>query len=275
MQSDTGGGRGDVRPVPDPTRLTTEQLNREIASLREASEKGLAALREIIATRLDGNDRAIRLLQEAADRFPNWVDEKVRALKEVHEQRFTAITDTTTEKFLSIEKQFAERDVRTEQAAGAVKIAVDAALQAQKEAAGEQNRSTALAASKSETATTKQIDQLGQLIQTMTKASDDKFADVKERLTRIEGKGEVSDPQRAVDAATIQKLHLALERGSGKSEGMSDSAKMLMMGMALITGLMGFYTFTQRDSPRAPSAPQIIYVPAAPETLMPSPPSTP
>ena len=103
-----------------------------------------------------------------------------------------------TERFASIQKQFDERDVRTEQAAGAVKIAVDAALQAQKEAAGEASRSNATAATKSEASFTKQIDLLTVTIQTITKAFDDKIGagtasamnaigDVKDRVNRMEG----------------------------------------------------------------------------------------
>lgn len=177
----------DLTPRPDPTRLTTEQLNRTEAALREFIVQTQRSLREIIETRLDGNDQAIELLQAAANTFPQRIDEKILALKSVHDERFAAVTASTTEKFASIQTQFSERDVRTEQAAGAVKIAVDAALQAQKEAAGEQNRSNALAQSKSETAFTKQIDQMSLLLQTMTKAFDDKLGDVKDRLTRIEG----------------------------------------------------------------------------------------
>jgi hypothetical protein len=52
-----------------------------------------------------------------------------------------------------------------------VKIAVDAALQATKEAVAEQNRSFALATDKSETATMKQIDALGLAIQTANKGA--------------------------------------------------------------------------------------------------------
>jgi hypothetical protein len=183
---------GDNVPVPDPSILTTAALLREIGNLRELLEVKLTAgsdanlaSRAIIETRLAGMDIAIQLLQASADKFPTRIDEKIRALREVHEA-------TYLEKFDSIQTQFKERDVRTEQAAGAVKIAVDAALQAQKEAVGEQNKSSSTAIAKSESATMKQIDQLSVLIQTMTKASDDKFTDVKERLTRIEGKSEGS-----------------------------------------------------------------------------------
>lgn len=155
-------------PVPDPTVLTTDQLLREVKSLKE-----------ILETRLNGMDTAIELLQHTSDRFPTRIDEKIVALKEVHE-----------EKFRSIATQFAERDTRTDQTSRDSKVAVDAALQAAKEAVGEQNRSSALAIAKSEAATQKQIDQQSLLIQGTAKASDEKIDDIKERLTRIEGKGE-------------------------------------------------------------------------------------
>jgi len=279
---------GDIRPVPDPTRLTTEQLTREIAALRESGGAAQLALREIIETRLVGNDRAIRLLQDAADKFPAWVDEKIVALKDVHAQRFVALNDTFAEKFASIQTQFSERDVRTEQAAGAVKIAVDAALQAQKEAVGEQNKSSALAIAKSETSTTKQIDQLATSIQQMTKAFDDKVVDVKDRLTRLEGKGEVVDPQAAALAAEVHSNSARLQALSGKSEGIGTSWAVLLAVASLVAL---FYFNSPKPAPaidpalavllqelkteRAAAAPQVVYVPAPIGTQLPvTPPST-
>jgi hypothetical protein len=198
-----------IVPQPDPTLLTTAQLTREIANARELSESkvnGVATMlegrikyavdamenvrlvadkytdtaikdvKEILETRFVGMDRAIDLLQETQNRFPILMDEKLNQLRSLHQ-----------EKFDSIRIQFAERDARTEQTAAGVKIAVDAALQAAKEAVAEQNRSFALATGKSETATMKQIDALGLAIQTANKGLDDKIADMKDRLTRIEG----------------------------------------------------------------------------------------
>src|SRR5665213_4442028 len=100
----------DIRPIPDPSTLTTSQLHRELASLRE-----------LIEARLDGTDKRIEI-------------------------------------------QFAERDKRADQAAKDSKSAVDAAFAAAKEAVSEQNKSSALAISKSETATTKQIDSILSLL---------------------------------------------------------------------------------------------------------------
>lgn len=156
----------DTFPRPDPTVLTTQQLLREVSSVRE-----------IIETRIAGMDKAITLLQATTDRYPSLMKAAVTELRDLHE-----------EKFKSIQTQFTERDTRTESSARDSKVAVDAALQAAKEAVGEQNKSSALAIAKSEAATTKQIDQLGVLIGTMEKGLNDKVSDLKDRLTTIEGR---------------------------------------------------------------------------------------
>jgi hypothetical protein len=160
----SGKGVQIVTPVPDPTALTTDQLRREIA-----------ALRELIEGRLEGMDTATELVKLSNDKVPCLVKEAVRQLKEV-----------TDEKFSSVQQQFRERDTRTEQTQKDSKVAVDAALQAAKEAVGEQNKSNALANAKMEAAFTKQVDAIGVQIQSNTKANDDKVDDLKSRLTTIE-----------------------------------------------------------------------------------------
>ncbi len=159
-------------PVPDPTILTTQQLVASVVSLKEF----IATTRELLETRLDAMDTATRLNKEQMDRIPGMIDEKLAQFK-----------DLAMEKFHSIETQFKERDTRTEQSSKDSKVAVDAALQAAKEAVGEQNKSSALAIAKSETATNKQLDQIGTLINSTNKALDEKINDLKGRLDRGEG----------------------------------------------------------------------------------------
>ena len=115
---------------------------------------------------------AIVVLQEYAARTPS-----VNEVYLQHEQKFD-----------SIRIQFTERDIRTEQTTSSSKVAVDAALQAQKEAASAQNDANAAAITKSEAAFTKQIDAIGTLIQTTTKSTDEKIDDMKERITQIEAR---------------------------------------------------------------------------------------
>jgi hypothetical protein len=158
-------------PNPDPSVLTTQALLREIAMLRD-----------VIETRLDGYDKAIELIQSSADKVPSKVDIAVKQLQELH-----------AEKFQSIEIQFRERDTRTEQTSRDSKVAVDAALQAAKEAVGEQNKSNTAAINKMETSFTKQIDQIAMLISASNKSTDEKVSDIKDRLTGIETRRVTTD----------------------------------------------------------------------------------
>lgn len=208
----TGPPAGGWQPVPDPTRLTTEQLHRELATLREIIETRLGGmdratelvgteatavrgeieqirdrlreettaqvgqLRELLEARFDGMDRAIRLHAGIIDRVPAERDLAIKDLELLHD-----------EKFSSIALQFVERDVRSEQASEGAKQALDAALLAQKELVAQQNEANSAAAAKAEASFTKQIDQIGTIIQTLEKALDARITELKERIDRGEG----------------------------------------------------------------------------------------
>ncbi len=193
-------GGGSV-PVPDPTVLTTQNLQREIATSREniearmdgafdAMDAKISGNLSMLMTRFDGMDKAIVLLHTDTDRH---VDVANAQLQKLLEEKISSIIRQFDEKFHSIATQFTERDIRTEQTARDSKVAVDAALQAAKEAVGEQNKSNALAIAKSENTFTKQIDQIGVLIATLQKSIDDKIDDIKSRLQNQEGMKKGSD----------------------------------------------------------------------------------
>lgn len=216
-------------PIPDPTVLTTEQTNR----LREEMRREFISLDTLFDTKISSLNVTINKLEnrvnehyvlltrdldraetgrkETLDKAANDLQLSLAATKnEVSsalrdaESRITEklgstaqhLLDLNDEKFSSIAKQFSERDVRTEQAAIATKIAVDAALQAQKEAANAQNESNAAAVAKSEAATTKQIDGISALLLSNVKALEDKISDVRSRLDRGEGAGSGAQGQR-------------------------------------------------------------------------------
>src|SRR5580693_5239898 len=130
---DTPDLQYSVRPIPDPTTLTTQQLLREISSTRQ-----------IIETRLDGSDKAIELLRMHTDIIPKQIITAVSQLQQLHE-----------EKFLSIANQFNLRDV-----------AVAAALKAAQEAVFAQQISNKEANTKMETSFEKRIEQIGALLST-------------------------------------------------------------------------------------------------------------
>jgi hypothetical protein len=172
----------------------------------------LDTLKEIIFTRLEAMDKAVNLFQENLTRVPTDVDKQVGTLKELVFARLDCYEEAVTllreekrpnepllhlrelveEKFASIAIQFKERDTRTESSAKDSKVAVDAALQAAKEAVSEQNKSSALAIGKSEASTSKQIDQIAAMSASTNSATNDKIDDIKERLTLIEGRSKGS-----------------------------------------------------------------------------------
>jgi hypothetical protein len=143
----------DSRPVPDPTALTTVQLLRELGSLRD-----------LLTARLDAKQEAFEL-------------------------RIANVEAVMEERIASVFRMFDERDVRTAQASAAADQALNAALQAAKELVTAQGEASAAAAVKTETSFTKQIDQIGTIIQTQAIAFGDRLTEIKERIDRGEGQG--------------------------------------------------------------------------------------
>jgi hypothetical protein len=162
--------------VPGPPYLTTEELRRDVS-----------ALREILQARLDGMDRATVVLSETVNRTPTAIQTAISNLRELTEEKLGSLSGQYEEKFRSIEKQFTERDVRTDQAATASASALAAALQAAKEAVFEQAQAAAKAADKTELSFTKQIDLLLAQIKALGDTFGDRLAELKERIDRGEG----------------------------------------------------------------------------------------
>jgi hypothetical protein len=187
-----------ARAARDPTELTTAQLEHGLNNLRDLLNTRIDAIMQVhhsetggllktIETRIDAMDKATELLRENISIVPTEMDRQVSHLREFMVARIESTQVARDERFHSIDLQFRERDTRTDQSSRDSKVAVDAALQAAKEAVAEQNKSSALAIAKSETSTTKQIDQLQTLIQTNNDATNDKINDIKARLDRGEG----------------------------------------------------------------------------------------
>ena len=190
VDHDNGGRRnGNHRPVPDPTTLTTQALEREVSNVKEsinvfkeqldrrhiADREWVKAQLDVIETRLNGIDTATDLRLRGIIEIPDQIDEKVANLGAIVE-----------EKFHSIDGQFRERDTRSERESRDNKVAVDAAFAAQKEAASEQNKSNTLAISKSEVATQETINKLSELFRTTTDALGANISDLKDRVNRME-----------------------------------------------------------------------------------------
>jgi len=188
---------GDTNlPVPDPTRLTTQLVDR-----------ALAGFREVVFGRLAAMDRATELVAEnlremkadSASQHDHLKEDRDRQLASGREfilSRIEQVDKVSSEKFAAIATQFTERDTRTEQAAQESRISLDAALAAAKEAVSEQNKANTLAIGKSEDATKERLDALTLLMTNSFAALDDKINDLKGRMDRGEGQGQGAQATR-------------------------------------------------------------------------------
>lgn len=180
----------DWRPVPDPTVMTTQQLTNAINCQRDLFE-----------TRLQAIDESVSLLHEIT-KPEVWgvLKTKIENLEKRVDHKYVEtaadighLRDLHSEKIKGIEKrfetQFIESDKRHDQLALADSTAITTALQAQKEAANETQKTSSLAITKSETATADSIKQLQALFQEAISGLNTQVLDVKSRLDKGEGQG--------------------------------------------------------------------------------------
>jgi hypothetical protein len=201
-----------------------------------------AAREEIVLARLAAMDKAVSLLEK----FPTAIDVAVENLRKLHDERIRRIEEVSEQKFMRIDTGFIERDKRTDQLTLANSTAIAAALQAQKEAAGETQKSSALAIDKSEKSTIESIKQLQTLFQTAMAALTIQINDVKSRLDKGEGQSSVADPatRDSLDRMSehIARLATGASVGDGRAQQSADnSSKMIAVaavGAAIVVPIL-------------------------------------
>jgi hypothetical protein len=202
-------------PRPDPTVLTTEALNREIATLRMLLSSEISALRASIDARIGAIDEATRLRLQTTEQFPDLIKQEISHLLDIHDKDISALKEAIVaavrihdERFGMVELRFTERDTRMHQSADAAQSALQAALLAAKELVNAQGQASTEAAGKSEASITKQIDQIGMIIQALEKAVNIRISEIKERIDRGEGVGNGALAQR-VDSRAAMNIAIA------------------------------------------------------------------
>lgn len=185
----TVDSHGGSRPVPDPTLLTTEALMREVA-----------ALKELLNLRLGSEAEARR--SDIASAL---------ASVEMHSR-------VCGEKFVGLDRELHLKEQRRIEQKADTKLAVDAALQAAKEAFREQSASSALAIAKSENATNEQLKQLNVTFTTALHGVDRTINDLKDRVSKVE----------QIQAAQ-----------AGRGQGVQQSWGVLIGSIAAVAGVFG------------------------------------
>jgi hypothetical protein len=167
-------GDGNL-PVPDPTVLTQQAVDRSLSAYRKEMDVVLA-----------GIDRDISAQRE-------YLLGEIRRVKDVHDERFTGIGT-----------QFTERDERTKQAAQDSKVSLDAGLAGQKEAAFEAQKSSALAIGKSEDATKEALSSQAATTSISIRALEKELGELRSRLDRLPGEqAATSKTERRLDLGQI------------------------------------------------------------------------
>jgi hypothetical protein len=160
--------RSGSTPNPDPTVLTTEQLLRSLLAERALTDIQFAAIKQLL------------------DLLRGEISGQTGHQRELNDEKFRSLAEQVRTQGAGVQLQFDERDIRSKAAELAAQVAVGAALQAQKEAAGAQNESNSAAITKSEAATAKQIDGIQALINSIAVSFNDKIAGIISRLDRSE-----------------------------------------------------------------------------------------
>jgi len=191
-------------PVPDPSIITTERIDKLRIELKGEIKLSFNAIKDNISTRLDSMDKAAIVLADSINHVPTLLDREIARTIGLTNEKFLAVSarfeerdvrfaqdhmrldEIITEKFGFIALQFRERDIRTDQDKMAASVAVNAALQAQKEAAAAQNVSNAASIFKSENGFTKEIDGLKAIISSIHDGIGQQITDLSARLARSE-----------------------------------------------------------------------------------------
>jgi hypothetical protein len=220
-----------VRDLQILIQARIESVEQMIAARAHEAELGRQEISKnawtIFETRLNAIDKA-----QAA--YERQVADQTAQMRELYQEKFT-----------SIGVQFSERDARVQQAAYATKDQVETALNSAKEAATEQNRSFATSTSKSEAATTKQIDTLATGVQTVTKGLEDKISDLKDRLTRIEGM-DLGSTKLRTETFTSQAVQ------HGANSNILGILSAVVASLSLMAAVGGWMYTASRTSPVAP-----------------------
>jgi len=230
-------------PVPDPTTLTNELVSKANAALREVLDAKIDGNAALVKGQFEAADKAIKLLEKWRDDLPGIMRSEVGHLRDLLEQKIDKLGDVTDQQFRGVQTQFVERDKRTEQLSIADKTAIAAALQAQKEAAGATNESNSVALAKMENNFAKLIEQTQNLLQAVSRNTDDKINDVKSRLDKGEGRSSVADPSTIEVlrqlSATVAELKTGAAAGLGKETGQSSTWAYVAVAISLLFGLIG------------------------------------
>jgi hypothetical protein len=186
----------------------TELLAATVGQVPSDTDKQVHALRELLGTRIDGMDIATELLAVNVRAVPSDIDKAARALREILQGEIRRVQDVNLEKFKAIDGTFASNA-----------LALTAALAAQEKAVATQNTGNTLAINTAASNTKETIAANAVQAQTGLKSLGDQFADLKERVVRIEstGAGQVAAVGSPYEASVFRHAETTAQQTSQRA----------------------------------------------------------
>jgi len=114
----------DMVPRPDPTRLTTDQLIREMGSLRSILEAKYDGKIDVLKTRMDGNDTALVAALQAAKELVGVNNQFATKAIDQQGSAFKASLDSTTATIADVKDRLTRIEGRTSGAGSTVATTV-------------------------------------------------------------------------------------------------------------------------------------------------------
>jgi hypothetical protein len=162
--------------------------------------ESVSAVKELLTSRLTEMNRATELVRSDLVRVPSEVDVKLGGAKEKIfadmaglKELFAADLRTVGQQFVTVNKQletiqvqFKEKGLQVDENKAAAAKSVADAFAAAEKVGQEQNRNFKEIVEKSERGTQKVIDQISVQLGTVQKSLDDKVAELRETVTRLE-----------------------------------------------------------------------------------------
>ena len=109
----TGAWEEDRLPRPDPTRLTTDQLIREIGALKSTLEAKFDGRIDVLKTRMDGNDTALVAALQAAKELVGVNNQFATKAIDQQGSAFKASLDSTTATIADVKDRLTRIEGRT------------------------------------------------------------------------------------------------------------------------------------------------------------------
>ena len=187
--------------APDATPITRSDLDRALASIQ---------------VHFDAIEKAVELSHQDAVRVPTLVDRAISNLQTLLESKIANAQEIVGGRVDKLEIQFQERT-----AAGSTAVA--AALQAAKEAVGQQQLASASSVEKAQAQSGEALAQLRASFVQTTNAQEAQLSDVKSRLDRLDGPITQTQGSLASVEAQLADMKSRLDKADGNGAGVGST----------------------------------------------------